>query len=121
MLKWHQQSGSSVAPNMATAAGYSVAQADKVLGDLGTPIGIPCYRPYQSVGEDFLHNYLGMIGIPIDLHPEFPSGAQTVLLTQSAAFDPAIVDKIKGQLKAGKNVVITSGLLHAREGKGIEY
>jgi hypothetical protein len=30
------------------------------------------------------------------------------------------VAKIKGQLRAGKSVVITSGLLHALQGKGIE-
>jgi len=120
MLKWHQQSGSSAAPNMATVAGYSVSEVDHVLGELGHPIGVECYKPYQSLGEDFLHDYFGMIGIPIDLHPEFPNRADTVLLTQSASFDPGIVDKIKTQLKAGKKVVITSGLLHALLGKGIE-
>jgi hypothetical protein len=41
-------------------------------------------------------------------------------LTESAKYDPAIVQKIKGQLTAGKNVVITSGLLRALQGKGIE-
>jgi len=43
-----------------------------------------------------------------------------VLLTQSAAHDPAIVGKIKRQLTAGGNVTITSGLLRALQGKGIE-
>jgi hypothetical protein len=87
---------------------------------LGKPIGIASYKPYQSSGEDFLHNYLGMIGIPIDLHPEFPTNAGLVLLTESAAADPDIVAKIRGQLTAGKTVVITSGLLRALAGKGIE-
>ena len=77
------------------------------------PIGIASYKPYQSTGEDFLHNYLGNIGIPIDLHPEFPTNANLVLLTECAKFDPAIVGKIKAQLVAGKSVVITSGLLRA--------
>jgi hypothetical protein len=36
-----------------------------------------------------------------------------VLLTESAKSDPAIVAKIKGQLAAGKSVIITSGLLRA--------
>ena len=61
-----------------------------------------------------------MIGIPIDLHPEFPTNANLVLLTECAKFDPDIVAKIKGQLRAGKSVVITSGLLRALQGKGIE-
>jgi hypothetical protein len=93
---------------------------DAVVGKLGNPIGIQSYKPYQSTGEDFLHNYLGMIGIPIDLHPEFPADAKLVLLTESAKFDPDIVAKIKKQLEDGKSVVITSGLLRALKGRGIE-
>ena len=110
----------STNPIMARVAGYSLEQVDAFLGRLGNPIGIQCYKPYQSTGEDFLHNYFGMIGIPIDLHPVFPTNANLVLLTESAKFDPGIVAKIKRQLVAGKSVVITSGLLHALQGKGIE-
>ena len=51
---------------------------------------------------------------------EFPTNADLVLLTESAKFDPDIVAKIKGQLTAGKSVVITSGLLHALQDRGIE-
>jgi hypothetical protein len=29
------------------------------------------------MGENFLHNYLGNIGIPINLHPEFPTNAES--------------------------------------------
>jgi hypothetical protein len=107
-------------PTAARIAGYSLEQVDSFLGQLGNPIGIASYKPYQSTGEDFLHNYLGMIGIPIDLHPDFPTNADVVLLTESAKFDPDIVAKIEGQLRAGKSVVITSGLLHALQGRGIE-
>lgn len=106
-------------PTMARVAGYSLEQADHFLGLLGQPIGIACYKPYQSTGEDFLHNYLGMIGIPIDLHPEFPTNASLVLLTEAAKFDPEIIAKIKGQLLAGKSVIITSGLLQALQDKGL--
>ena len=108
------------APTWARVAGYSLEQADKVVGRLGNPVGIASYKPFHSSGEDFLHNYLGMIGIPIDLRPEFPTNANLILLTECAKFDPNIVAKIKGQLAAGKNVVITSGLLRALQGKGIE-
>src|SRR5271170_5618709 len=107
-------------PTVARVAGYSLDQVDIFLGQLGNPIGIQSYRPYQSTGEDFLHNYLGMIGIPIDLHPEFPTNADLVLLTEEAKFDPEIVAKIRKQLMDGKSVVITSGLLRALKGKGIE-
>jgi hypothetical protein len=112
--------GASPVPTYGTVAGAALRQADAVVGKLGNPIGIESYRPYQSTGEDFLHNYIGMIGIPIDLHPEFPADARLVLLTEDAKFDPDIVAKIKAQLVAGKSVVITSGLLRALKGRGIE-
>ena len=107
-------------PTMARVAGYSLEQVDSFLGDLGNPIGIAAYKPYQSTGEDFLHNYLGMIGIPMELHPDFPTNADLVFLAESAKFDPDIVAKIKNQLRAGRSVVITSGLLRALQGHGIE-
>jgi hypothetical protein len=83
-------------------------------------MGIASYKPYQSTGEDFLHNYLGMIGIPIDLHPEFPADTKTVLLTESAKFDPQIISKIDEHLKGGGNVIVTSGLLRALQDKGFQ-
>jgi hypothetical protein len=107
-------------PTMARVAGYALRQVDQFVNQLGNPIGLASYKPYQSTGEDFLYDYLGMAGIPVDLYPTFPTDAHTVLLTESAKFDPQIVSKIKVQLQAGKNVVITSGLLHALQGKGIE-
>jgi hypothetical protein len=106
-------------PTIASVASYSLKQLDPFLDRLGNPIGIASYKPYQSTGEDFLHNYLGMIGIPIELYPYFPANADLVLLTESAKFDPDIVAKIKAQLAAGKSVVITSGLLHALADRGI--
>jgi hypothetical protein len=104
-------------PTYATAAGYALNSVNAVLGKLGNPVALASYKPYQSTGEDFLHNYLGMIGIPIDLHPEFPDSAKTILLSESAKFDPNLVDKIRKHLEAGGNVVITTGLLRALEDK----
>jgi hypothetical protein len=43
-----------------------------------------------------------------------------VLLTEAAAADPQIVMRIHEQLVAGKNVVMTSGLLCALDGRGVE-
>jgi hypothetical protein len=106
-------------PSFALAAGMAMEQADEVLPLLGKPVGIQSYRPAHATGEDFLHNYLGMAGIPIDLKPEFPTDAGTVLLTQSAAADPQIVEKIEVQVRSGRNVVITSGLLEQLEPRGI--
>ncbi len=105
------------APTFALPAGYALNKVDAVLAELGKPLGIASYRPFHATGEDFLHNYLGMIGLPIDLQPVFPEQAGTVLLTQSAAADPKLVSKIEAQVRHGKNVVVTSGLLAAL-GKG---
>jgi hypothetical protein len=112
--------GAPAAPTMARVAGAALEQADRFLGALGNPIGVASYRPPHALGEDFLHNYFGMIGIPIDLFPAFPTNANLVLLTEAAACDPEIVAKMEGQLKAGKTVIITSGLLRALQGRGIE-
>jgi hypothetical protein len=101
------------------AAGVVFEKVDRVLGELGEPVGVACYKPFHSSGEDFLHNFIGMIGIPIDLRPEFPAEAGTVFLTEAAKYDPDIVAKMERQLVDGKNVVITSGLLAALEGRGI--
>ena len=104
----------------AKLAGPVFEQVDRFIGKLGKPIGVKSYKPFHSSGEDFLPSYLGMVGIPMDIVPEFPAEEKTILLTEQAKFDPAIVSKIKKQLVDGKTVVITSGLLKALQGKGIE-
>jgi hypothetical protein len=110
-----RQSDGTLRPDatITLAAGAAFDLADQFLGELGNPLGVKSYKPYHSTGEDFLHNYLGMLGIPIELVPEFPADAQTILLTEVAKSDPEIVAKIKRQLMDGKTVVITSGLLRA--------
>ncbi|HET9396530.1 MAG TPA: hypothetical protein VFO36_10775, partial [Nitrospiraceae bacterium] len=117
---WAAMAKGHTTPGWARAAGYSLEQVDAFLHKLGKPIGIASYKPYHSSGEDFLHNYLGNVGIPIELYPHFPTSADIVLLTEAAKQDPEIVAKIKAQLTAGKKVMITSGLLQALQGKGIE-
>ena len=115
------ENGKTITPNtIARAADYTFEKVDQFLGKLGKPVGIKSYKPYNSRGEDFLQNYLGMAGIPVEIVPEFPVDAKMILLTESAKFDTLIVNKIKGQLISGKNVMITSGLLRALRGKGIE-
>lgn len=94
-------------------AGYVMEQTDRFLKDLGQPMGIACYKPYHSSGENYLHGYLGMLGLPLEPTPNFPSAANLLLLTESAAHDRQIIQKIKEQLLNGNTVVITSGLLKA--------
>ncbi len=107
-------------PTFADIAAYTLGQADKVLVQTGKPAGVKTYTPYHATGDEFLHDYLGMIGVPMDILPQFPADAGLVLLTEQARFDPEILGKIQGQLKAGKAVCITSGFLRAMKGKGIE-
>ena len=118
----YRKDDGSFAPELTVSrvAGWSLQKVDPVIGRLGRPVGVKSYKPFHSNGDDFLHNFMGMVGIPIDLRPEFPADSPLVLLTAAAAHDPGIVGKIEGQLRAGKNVMITSGLLHALQGKGIE-
>ncbi|HEY4206960.1 MAG TPA: hypothetical protein VGM31_09110 [Puia sp.] len=104
---------------IAAIAGYTFEKVDSFLGFVGQPVGIKSYRPFHSSGEDFLQNYLGMVGLPMDMRPEFPTQDSLILLTEEAKFDPGIVDKIKKQLLTGRTVVITSGLLKAVQDKGL--
>ena len=109
-----QKGKETVTPTtMARIADVVLHKADDLVGQLGTPVGIQSYKVYHQPGEEFLQNYLGMIGLPMDMYPAFPEGRKTVLLTQQAAADPALTDKIDRQLKAGGDVVITTGLLKA--------
>ena len=113
--------GSTFQPNMiARAAGVTFEQVDRFAGKLGDPVGIKSYKPYHSTGEDFLHNYLGMCGIPMDLVPEFPTDVNMVFLAETAKFDLDLIAKIKTHLMQGKQVMITSGLLRALQGGRIE-
>lgn len=56
-----------------------------------------------------------MIGIPMDIVPEFPADERICLVTEQAAADADVVEKIKRQLVDGKDVMITSGFLRARQ------
>jgi len=120
MKPFKLKDGRTVQPTtIARAAGMTFEKVDQFLGLLGNPTGIKSYRPFHATGEDFLQNYLGMIGIPMELSSEFPSDGNMVLLTESAKFDPQLIQKIKDRLQSGKNVMITSGLLKALQDKGI--
>ncbi len=120
MIAPFQQADGTWSPEAVTVplvAGTALAQVDGVLGELGEPLGVKSYKPFHSTGEDFLQSYLGMLGIPVELVPAFPDTAETVLLTEQARQDSAIVTRIKTHLLAGNNVVVTSGLYRALQGK----
>ena len=114
MVEPFTKNGKTITPTtMARFAHVTLHETDKLIGKLGKPIGLVSYKPYHSSGEDFLQNYLGMIGLPMDMYPKWQDGRQQILLSEQAAKDPQIVEKIKGQLRKGGDVIITTGLLKA--------
>ncbi len=114
MVAPFEKDGKTITPStMARFASCTLRQTDRLVGKLGRPVGLFSYKPYHSSGEDFLQNYLGMIGLPMDMHPRWTSGCKQILLTEQAAKDPEIVEKMKEQLRNGGDVIITTGLLKA--------
>lgn len=107
-------------PTWGRVAEYAYEQVDKVLDKLGKPDGIKAYKPFHSLGEEFLHNYMGMAGVPVEIVPEFPEDEQLVLLTECAKYDPEILTKMKKHMKKGGDVVVTSGFYRAMQDKGIK-
>ena len=113
--------GGAAAGTYASVAGVALAAVEPLLGQLGQPLGLKSYKPTHSTGEDFLPSFLGMVGLPMEIVPEFPVDAPVVLLTEQAAADPAIVDKLTQHLTRGHSVVITSGLLRALQTRGLHH
>ena len=116
-----QKGNETITPTtMARIADVVLRQADELCGKLGEPLGIQSYKVFNATGEEFLQNYLGMIGLPMDMHSKFPEGRKVVLLTRQAATDPDLVAKMQKQLMAGGEVYITTGLLEAAPEKVAE-
>ncbi|MBR3541493.1 MAG: hypothetical protein IKO08_08555 [Bacteroidales bacterium] len=114
MVAPFKKDGKTITPTtMARFASVTLRETDRLIGKLGNPVGLVSYKPYHSSGEDFLQNYLGMIGLPMDMYPHWVNGRKQILLTEQAANDPEIVEKMKELLCKGGDVIITTGLLKA--------
>ncbi len=111
--------GAAGTETATVAAAKAFGAVDETLGKLGKPVALRSYRPFHSLGEDHLQSFLGMIGLPMEIVPRFPDEDAVVLLTEEAAADAKIVEKIERHVRAGKSVVITSGLLRALQSRGI--
>ncbi len=103
----------------ATPLGFMYKKLDAIVGQLGEPIGLKTYLPFNSQGEDHLEDFLGMIGVPMEPLCEFPlfsevagagvkAGANKVLLTASALKDEKIIEKIEAFVREGGNAIVTS-------------
>ncbi len=99
-------------------AGYAFESIDEFMGQLGNPVGTACYIPYHPSGEEYLHNYVGMLGIPLEPYPAYPEGKSRIFLTESAAKDADIITKIDKSLREGSDVIVTSGFVKATADKG---
>jgi hypothetical protein len=116
-----QPDGSSFIPTMtARYAGFSADLLDRFIGRLGNPVGVPTYKPCNSTGEMYLPDYLGMVGVPIDLVPTFPTNASTVFLTAASKFDPNLVAETREFVQQGGTAIATTGLMEALGDKGFQ-
>lgn len=109
-------------PTWGRIAQYAYEKIDPVLGKLGTPTGIKAYKPFHAVGEEFLHNYFGMIGLPIEIVSKFPQYSEDtklVVLTECASKDEDIIAKMKDFMQQGGEIIVTSGFYRAMQDKGI--
>ncbi|MBB6669837.1 permease [Cohnella nanjingensis] len=103
------------------ALGFQLDKLDRLAGELGHPVGVTVYEPHHAKGEDHLYDYLGMLGIPMELTPHFPAHpAAPLLITQNVARDGDIIDKMKSFLQAGGQIVMTSGFVKRMTGHGVE-
>ncbi len=91
--------------------GFILEQADEVLSDAGNPTGVPAYIPADSHGEDHLAMRLGMLGIPVEMTPDFPGDGYLVLLTEASLCDNDIMAKLKSFAERGGTAVVTSGFV----------
>ena len=106
----------------ATPLGFMYKKLDAIVGQLGEPVGLKTYLPFNSQGEDHLEDFLGMIGIPMEPVCEFPAfsevagvgvkaAANKVLLTASALKDEKIMEKLEAFVRQGGNAIVTSGFV----------
>ncbi len=112
----------SLVDNMYTPAlGFQLDKLDALLDRAGNPVGIACYLPDDSQGEDNVQDFLGMVGLPVVCTPYFPENADQILLTRASACDPDMVDKLEAWLmRTGGDAMVTTGFLEAAMDKGVQ-
>ncbi|HKM22596.1 MAG TPA: hypothetical protein VJZ01_11225 [Lachnospiraceae bacterium] len=103
------------------ALGEMFEEVDAYLGELGEPIGAAAYRPSYGRGEDNIHNYLGMCGVPIEPEIIYPENADVVFLAEGAADDQEIAAKMQKSLLNGSDIIVTSGFVRKMGDKFKEF
>ena len=91
---------------------YQLDKIDNMLEGTGKPTGLATYIPHASNGENHIEMRLGMLGIPIDMTPDFPKDKKVILLTESSAADENVVEKLRDYAQAGGTAVVTTGFVN---------
>ena len=99
---------------------YVFDRMDPFVPYFKSPLGIATYKPYHSSGDDFLENYLGMLGMPFMPVTHYPDEAQTVLLTAHAAKDEQLLAKMQRGLEKGQTLFVTRKLADQLMTKGFD-
>ncbi|UCD49388.1 MAG: hypothetical protein JSW27_17880 [Phycisphaerales bacterium] len=75
--------------------------------------GVPAYKPPNSdpVGDMYLMDFLGMLGIPLVPVHRFPQNAPVIFLPAQAAADPELDAHVAKARARGAHLVMTANLL----------
>ena len=114
------QWGDLFANKLVTPLGIQLAKIDWILERAGQPVGVPTYIPFASCGENHLEDHLGMQGIALEPSPEFPENGDMLFLTEAAASDEGILQKLEAFLLAGGTAIVTTGFVGAVSPEGWE-
>lgn len=76
------------------------------------PVGIAAYKPAnsQGIGEAFVFDFIGMLGLPLLPCHEFPADAGVLLLSTHALKDGGLVQKLNEHIARSRPVLLTDGL-----------
>lgn len=106
--------------NALPALGNELRRVDKLVGQMGHPVGVCAWEPYDGDGEDQAYNYLGMCGAAIEPSPYMNADAPVVLFTQSTACAPDSMEQLEAYVRKGGNAVVTTGFFREMYDKGIK-
>jgi hypothetical protein len=102
------------------ATGFELKCIDKLLCQLGNPVGVSVYLPYNTGSETEFFNHLGMLGIPMEPSPVFRSDKHLVFVSANASQEKGIIDKIRAYVKDGGRVIITTEFVRQTWDQGIQ-
>ncbi|MFA6936898.1 MAG: hypothetical protein WCQ67_01560 [Treponema sp.] len=100
--------------------GFQMKKIDELMQQTGSCVGLAEYHPVNAQGEDHLADYLGLLGIPFEPTPNFPSNEKAIFFTAASCADENIMSKLEEYVRKGGHAIVTSGFVQLMQGKGIE-